>query len=394
MTTVASAKNKIVEDQAGKKERKERKNVQLYNVATFYQLMNAIHLKMQLFPKEKADIILMDATDFSHQASVLRTLNIFENVYDGVNSWKTDREFASGTEEQRKKTFKTFLSNDCGEFTKKAYTDYFMGAQTPYFKMVYYALCEHHIYPKVHLFGDGIYTYVLDFVQDCERDGFWHGRYGSHDIRKNLGNIYGYGTEEMYLGSKALNYTQVPPINSSPELWSKETEIFTLLWGECPLPKEKYIFLEEGMFQDHALVADITLLDRIAKIVGKENIIIKRHPRCVYDRFSTRGYKVLEHSSFPWEVSLMNEEASKHVLLSLSSTATTTGKTVLGKNIKAIQLYKIRPFGLAGPHCSQKKFPVYAETLYRFMNQGEKVLFVPRSNAELTEIIKYIEGEA
>lgn len=146
------------------------------------------------------------------------------------------------------------------------------------------------------------------------------------------------------------------------------------------------------MFQDHLNAADTVMLEDIAKIVGKENIIVKRHPRCQHDRFTERGFKVLTDSRFPWEITLLNEDARHHVLISLSSTATTTGKTVLGKNIPAVQLYAMRPFGEAGPHCAQKNFEDYAKSLYAYMNQGGRCLFVPKSMDELKEAILFIEG--
>lgn len=366
--------------------------MQLYNVGTFYELLNAIHIKMSLYPNEKADIILMDATDFSKQLAELRKMDIFENVYDGKNAWYIDRALKTTEIDERKRLLKKYYTEDCSDFTHKKYSDYFLGAQTPYFKLVYYALCENQIYPRVHLFEDGIYTYVLDFVNDCATDGFDHNSYGAHDIRKNIGSVFAYGEAEMYYGSEGFAYVQIPAFVLDKELFKKEKDIFRELWGECGLPKERFIFLEEGMFQDHLIAADTVLLEEIAQIVGKENIIVKRHPRCTHDRFSERGFKVLEQSGFPWELSLMNNEAEKYVLLSLSSTATTTGKTVLGKNIPAIQLYAMRPFGEAGPHCARKNFMAYAGALHAYMNQEDRIFFVPKSSDELNEALLFIEA--
>lgn len=367
--------------------------MQLYNVGTYYELMNAIHIKMSLYPGEKADIILMDATNFTYQAKVLRELDIFEDVYEGQNAWIVDRGIKTGSAKERKRIIKDFFKNDAKLFIKKRYTDYFLGAQTPYFTLVYYALCEHHIFPKVHLFEDGIYTYVLDFASECQNLGISHNRYGRHNILKNLGNTYAYGDESMYFGNKALKYVQIPAFAANEDCLHKEMEVFRKLWGTCPLPSERYIFLEEGMFQDHLIASDTVLLEEIAKLVGKENIIVKRHPRCTHDRFSERGFKVLLDSSFPFELSLMNPDAENRVLISLSSTATVTGSTVLGKYIPAIQLYAMRPFGEAGPHCARDNFTPYSKALYLYMNQNKRTLYVPKSMEELKETLIFIEGK-
>ena len=366
--------------------------MQLYNVGTFYQLLNAVHIKMTMYPNEKADIILMDATDFTKQLKVLTELDVFVNIYDGKNAWNLDRMFKTSAKEKKVDIIKDFFENDCGDFAQKKYTDYFLGAQTPYFKMVYYALCQKNIYPKAHLIEDGIYTYVLDFVNDCNNDGFTHNLYGKHDIRKNLGNVYAYGSKSMYFGSDSFEYKQIPNLYSDDLQVKKEIEIYQKLWGKYSLPQEKYIFLEEGMFQDHLISADIVLLEQIAEMIGKENIIVKRHPRCRYDRFSERGFNVLKESGFPWELLLMDEDADRHVIISLSSTATTTGKTVLGKDISSVLLYSVKPFGEAGPHCRLKTFDKYAKTLEAYMNEGERVFFIPNTIDELKEILVYIEA--
>lgn len=372
--------------------REGRYAMQLYIASTFYQLLNVIHMKYRLFPNEKADLLLMDSTDFSKQIQALKHMDIFEDIYDAKGSWNLDRCFIRGSAAEKRQVFNKFARDDSLSFTKKQYTDCFLGAQTPYFKMVYYALCEAGIAPRAHLFEDGIYTYVLDFLSECNQDGMDHNQYREQDIRKKIENIFAYGDNSMYFGSKKLNYVQIPNMLSDTECLAAEMKIYTKLWAKPAMPKEKYIFLEEGMFQDRLVSSDIVLLDAVAEIVGKENIIVKRHPRCTYDRFSVRGYKVMEDSSYPWEISLMDENADQHVLLSLSSTATTTGKLVLGKDIPAVQLYSIMPYGCAGPHCSRKTFPNYANSLYSYMNRDNRVLYVPKSHNELREILLYLDA--
>ena len=47
----------------------------------------------------------------------------------------------------------------------------------------------------------------------------------------------------------------------------------------------KYLFFEESFFADHYPINDPELVDRLAQRVGKENLMVKIHPRNPVNRF-------------------------------------------------------------------------------------------------------------
>ena len=92
------------------------------------------------------------------------------------------------------------------------------------------------------------------------------------------------------------------------------------IFGYQPIRiEEQYIFFEDCYANDGHRINDIELLESVARIVGKENIIVKLHPRSKKDRFSSRGYKTMDALSVPWEIIQMNQDQSNKVLISVAS---------------------------------------------------------------------------
>ncbi len=361
--------------------------MQLYCCGTLYQLFNAINIKQSIYPDKEADLLLLDSTDFSRNMEGIKQSKIFSHVFVAKGSWKRDRNFLNSPLHEKK-----IMSHACDKMLGDSlinnnYDEYFMGAQTPFFKFIYYYICNFGSAPTTFLFEDGLYSYVLNFIEDCNKDGFDHDYYGSKSIKKNLHGIYLYGDSSLYFGSKDILPISIPRISQHDKLI---IEKYRQVYGEKDIPRSKFIFLEEGMYQDHLLNSDLSLLEEISSIIGKENIVVKRHPRCTTDRFTSRGYKIWESQGYPLEVAMLNAGMFEKVLLSISSTALITAPLVFDMNVPSIQLLYMIPYGSAGPHVAIKSYKSFLKRLSSYLNKDEKHFFTPNSFIELKEIINYL----
>ena len=104
---------------------------------------------------------------------------------------------------------------------------------------------------------------------------------------------------------------------------------------------QKIIFFEESYYADGYNCNDIEIVEKIAKIVGKENLFIKIHPRNPKNRFKELGYKTNTNTSIPWEVIAMNMDLSKKILLSIASVSVLTPSTMLGKQYEGVLLMNV-----------------------------------------------------
>ena len=85
----------------------------------------------------------------------------------------------------------------------------------------------------------------------------------------------------------------------------------------------------------------MALLDRVAKLVGKENVLVKIHPRNQVNRFALAGYRTNQDTSVPWELVALNHSFAGTVFLTVGSSAATNPWCVLGIPAKAVFLWEL-----------------------------------------------------
>lgn len=84
----------------------------------------------------------------------------------------------------------------------------------------------------------------------------------------------------------------------------------------------KIIFFEESYYNDGIITGDIELVEELAEVYGKDNIIVKVHPRNKENRFKKLGYLTNKDSTIPWEAIALNiGDLENKVLATMTSTA-------------------------------------------------------------------------
>ncbi|HAK44251.1 MAG TPA: hypothetical protein DCM59_18120 [Clostridium sp.] len=101
----------------------------------------------------------------------------------------------------------------------------------------------------------------------------------------------------------------------------------------------KYIYFEESYFADGYAVNDIELVNKISQLVGKENIVIKIHPRNPINRFKKYGYNTNKITSIPWEIIALNMKLEDKVLITIASGSVMNPLIIMGMNLNAIMLF-------------------------------------------------------
>ena len=165
---------------------------------------------------------------------------------------------------------------------------------------------------------------------------------------------------------------------------------FNQIFEHTPLPPKKYIYFEGGAFQDWLPTLDIEILDQVAQIVGKKNILVKLHPRTQIDRFSRRGYDVMPQEAAPWEIYALNDSLEGVVCLSNASTSALTLYTIFNLKIPCINLFKL-DFLEKSLYTRQKNFSKVYDLQEQIFNKDKITFFSPSSMSEFNQIITYLE---
>ena len=183
------------------------------------------------------------------------------------------------------------------------------------------------------LFEDGATTYsqqVGGLVQSTSPKV----RVQLHQVQKLQG---------MYLfHPETLDWKPGCPVHKLPQAYAPATlELLNRLFRYDKLG-DRYdfpvVFFEESYPCDGVDIGDVALLDRVAKLVGKENVLVKTHPRNQVNRFALAGYRTNQDTSVPWELVALNHSFAGTVFLTVGSSAATNPYWVFGKPVRALFL--------------------------------------------------------
>lgn len=351
----------------------------LFRVASHIQLISAILLKNQL--EDTADIHLINITSFSDTCEKLRKTGIFRKVVLCDDRGMTDRLFLR-TERERAKVFKECpnlwnVELDC------EYDDYYMGHDTLFNKLFYYFLLKHQKRPNVYLLEDGLASYDHDVFNYAMADAIDHDSYKENSILKHIRGQYLY-QPNLYLQEERFKILKFPPINDTVR------QTLFSLYGKPQIPKERFILFTSCFPENRTTANELDVVRMIAEATGKENLIIKQHPRAVYDPYTMRDYKVMESSGIPWEIFLLSGEMQNKVLMTACSYAVFTAHGMFGHNQPVIFLYKHLKGNFALPQSAG--FIKFITKLSAEYNKEIPQVFCPATAEELHEALKYIEG--
>lgn len=365
------------------------KPVALFRCLSVFQLLNAVNLKTTILKDVTADLILSKATDFHAFFEGLREQKIFRNIYISDDTPETYFEWKRASKEEQLQMilYPEFYVQLVD--LEETYTDYYIAVADEYSKLFYYHMVKKGLRPRIHIFEDGLSTYLIDQKQECDQDIWMHDVYKELAFINNVDEILLYMPELHTEGGLNCAVNAIPKISYQDDSVRK---MYNKIFNYNVLPKEKYIFLEEAFVWDGIASTDMDLVETISKFVGKENIVVKMHPRNNIDRFTKEGYKTVENSKIPWELTVMNSDLSDKVFITVSSTSAFTGGLVFDKPFKTINLFDLMLLG-KNVHVRNPKFREFYNRLLEIFNKESIQIFHPTTMNELKEEILYLEGE-
>ena len=355
----------------------------LFRATSHHQLINALAIKCSLYKDSSADIILSNMTDFSSILNALEDTGVFRKVYY-VDDVTVAKDFLSRSIKERYR-FSKKIGNLWNINLDTEYTDYFYGYNILCNKLFYYFLINQQRNVIPHAFQEGCSSYLVNMFTVV--DHISHEYYGKRSLIKQISDLYFYMPEEVLFKSRV-------PIK---EISIKDSTLCSLIkriYNPPKLSDEKYIFIAVNSEFQNVSSNEIELLDMIAEIVGKENILVKTHPRCNHDKFSYRGYKTM-NSSIAFEAYLFDPDIRNKIMISTNSTSLLAAMSYLDDDLNAIFIKDLF-------HCDLSRF-INNEKMDKFLKRvtdkkalsvlGEKHVFYARNLDNFKEIIVYMQGE-
>lgn len=326
----------------------------LFLCNSVYQVMVALWIKYRELPDDQADIIVSNHMNGGMQiADKIAATGIFNHVY-----------FAETLDESRYRVTRSRFNRVIGDINPlnelkqyvritETYSDVYIANFDGFSQMLYNALSRKMPSLYLHVFEDGLstycefekyYTFFEHYYYSTDKVGFLKNFVRKHIYKKRtiFGNVYDFlvFNPEIMKWNPGCDVKAIAKIDSSDKNFRQIINNVFNVKASTDKYDTKYIFFEESFFADGERVTDIELVEELAKKVGKENIMIKIHPRNPINRFAELGYKTNHDTSIPWEVILMNlGDVSDKVFLTIASSAILNPITIFGAKITAYSLF-------------------------------------------------------
>lgn len=348
----------------------------LYVCATLLNLISSLVLQMTDNAGIPADLILQDTTDFGDLAEKIRQTGLFEHVdecpcLDALNAAK-----APVSTEERRHAFRELVASYALP-RQQHYANLYVHLPSTASQLFFYALGRTGCRPNVYLVDEGSGTYAAD-VLPLANDPYKNLTEPEDCFHAHVQGIYLYEPELYVGGNEELSILPLRRINA---LTSDQKKLLVGLFPVVEQVQEPIIFMEGCFYGDGFISNEYDLLMKIIDQVGRENVIVKRHPRNPIDRFTSRGIKVMPEQAVPWEIMLLSQNLRGKLLVSVASTACLSPKTIYGMEPQVLllrQLYLGRIPFLETP--SFRRFFEKAEALF---NQEKQIVWNPRSILEM-----------
>jgi len=305
------------------------------------QLLNMINITANMYPNSVVDVCISDKiTNAELLCKKLKESNRFNSVFfvktnsfiknGGLHNSFISRVTAIFLANKKIKKFIPDFSSD--------YTYFLFGNFDSFSNLITINLPK----AKKGWVEDGWASYHA-------QGAFWIKRpngikaWAKHIFRINY--IYEH-TDIQYLYRPKLALFNIPFSRVKiPFLSENPDNIFSKIYGfsQDDEIKEKYIYFDAPFEKDGIPTNDKDLLEKISSIVGKENILVKIHPRNNSDYYTAHGYHINKNTYIPWEVFFMSSEnIEDKVLISGWSTASTSPYFYFNNNkIKSVLLVNL-----------------------------------------------------
>lgn len=306
---------------------------------TYYQLIFAFQLKRCMYERDYFLLLISDHSKGAEGLAVrISKLNVFDDVrFVATKSIDyTDSKFNS----------KMQHVDDIFEFINDATFDEFLfyniSQSTTFLFSRLYAKNKNI---QCSRFEEGILSYG-SFLKHIPVTSSWYVNHAVYCIRKIIPQInyidrvrhfYCY-YPQVYKGK--FEAIALPLINKN-EFGEKIVQAFGVNYIELQY-NEKYIFFTSVYdFEGGESIGEFELVKKIADVVGKDNLLVKMHPRDTRTVYVDEGFHIDTNSSVPFEALLFAYNFSDKVLLTATSGAVLSASLMLENPPETYYMYPL-----------------------------------------------------
>ena len=191
---------------------------------------------------------------------------------------------------------------------------------------------------KIHIAEEGLGTYSKLYGDSDSPHTLYRKYIDKQGVFAKLSTLYLFHPKFLQWDFPTDKICKLPVLEACNPTFMKMLNIL-FDYKQCKDTYDrKYIFFEESYYAEGEDVPDVEIVEQIAEKVGKENIMVKVHPRNPINRFKQLGYKTNEDSFIPWELIVLNQDMSDKVFITIASGAAINPFLYMGLPIASYSL--------------------------------------------------------
>ena len=285
---------------------------------TPFQIVVACHVLRLYYPQAEVDLCISETIRGAKKLVVnARETNAFRNVIH----LKNGRHFVSGKLRSAFSWVRYIIDNYKAAcfLSRSSYDIVLFSNISVLAKMLVRRLKKSNPLCKFQIFEEGMSTYTQRFADGDSRSTLYRRFIDKTGVLDCLDTLYVFNP--VFLAWKpAHGQIQELPKISPDNIAFRELINHIFDYDHIrDIYDKKLIFFEESHFLEGYSVPDVELVEKMADKVGKDNIMVKIHPRNPHNRFAQLGYKTNTDTAIPWEVIMLNQKLTDKILVTISS---------------------------------------------------------------------------
>ena len=310
---------------------------------TYYQLILSIQMKYTIFANDHITLILSNHSNNAREVyRKLKNEKIFNECYY-VESKNIDNNISKISKIIDVIKISLNFNNKYDIFLDNLPSRYFdelifFNIKLFEYESIFGKLYKENNEINVSLFEEGILSYtqevgnsrrrkIINIIRICT---------GNSPMLSKLNKFYCF-FPEIYKGK--LNAIKIPLINTQS---LSVNSIKTIFKTENLKYEKKYIFFTSVYdFEGGEPVGEYELVCKVADLVGKENLLVKMHPRDSRSIYKDSGFTVDENSSVPWEAIQLSGDFCDKIFLTINSGSVLSGSTMSENGVKTFYMFKL-----------------------------------------------------
>ena len=352
-------------------------------VRTPYQLIVALYIKEQFCKKGDIVDLIVTETFNNNKIIVDRLTNL--RIFNSINKKNKIKKLYYLL------TFKPMIENIFGSMN--VYDEfYFWNYDSMIINLISYLFYKNNNL-KVFIFEEGYISYfpLNEIFPERGMHKLMNVRNKLLGIKKiNFNSIDGYlffNPKLSIFDTKIKKYEISRKSVNDKKMNENIKYIFDVKESTIKNYDKKIIIFEETALTENNF-DDINIILKIAEKVGKDNVLIKLHPRTKGDRFSKLGIKTLGSDGIPWEAITLTGDFSNKILIAIGSGSIVNYRLTYGKNMRAILLFKLFKTNLKYLSSNYDKFWNKLKSTY-----PESGIYMPETMEELDKILDDIRSD-